>query len=132
MTDAAGGPSRLYPRYEVEIWVDFTTLDLEASSYVLNLSEGGVFIKSDRPLPLDAEVDLVLTLPTGAPIRAKGRVAWATSRRKRPRTAAGAPASGSWIYARRGPGAAPRLRRLAGVHRHPRRRRLVARRTRLV
>jgi uncharacterized protein (TIGR02266 family) len=76
MADVAGGPSRLYPRYEVEIWVDFTTLDLVASSYVLNLSEGGVFIKSDRPLPLDAEVDLVLTLPTGSPVRAKGRVAW--------------------------------------------------------
>lgn len=76
MAEAAGGPSRLYPRYEVEIWVDFTTLDLVASSYVLNLSEGGVFIKADRPLPLDAEVDLVLTLPTGSPIRAKGRVVW--------------------------------------------------------
>jgi uncharacterized protein (TIGR02266 family) len=76
MAEAAGGPSRLYPRYEVEIWVDFTTLDLVASSYVLNLSEGGVFIKADRPLPIDAEVDLVLTLPTGSPIRAKGRVVW--------------------------------------------------------
>jgi type IV pilus assembly protein PilZ len=76
MADAAGGPSRLYPRYEVEIWVDFTTLDLVTSSYVLNLSEGGVFIKSDGPLPLDAEVDLVLTLPTGNVISARGLVVW--------------------------------------------------------
>lgn len=76
MADPAGGPSRLYPRYEVEIWVDFTTVDLVASSYVLNLSEGGVFIKSDGPLPLDAEVELVLTLPTGNAISARGLVVW--------------------------------------------------------
>jgi type IV pilus assembly protein PilZ len=76
MADPAGGPLRLYPRYEVEIWVDFTTLDLVTSSYVLNLSEGGVFIKSDGPLPLDAEVELVLTLPTGNAISARGLVVW--------------------------------------------------------
>jgi uncharacterized protein (TIGR02266 family) len=76
MADPAGGTSRLYPRYEVEIWVDFTTLDLVTSSYVLNLSEGGVFIKSNGPLPLDAEVDLVLTLPTGNAISARGLVVW--------------------------------------------------------
>ena len=73
---ASGASPRHYPRYEVEIWVDFSTIDLVTSSYVLNLSEGGVFIKSDRPLPLDAEVDLVLTLPTGVPVKALGRVVW--------------------------------------------------------
>jgi uncharacterized protein (TIGR02266 family) len=76
MADASGDATRRYPRYEVEIWVDFTTIDLVTSSYVLNLSEGGVFVKSDRPLPLDAEVDLVLTLPTGSMIKAVGRVVW--------------------------------------------------------
>ena len=76
MPEPSAETTRRHPRYEVEIWVDFSTIDLVTSSFVLNLSEGGVFIKSDRPLPLDAEVDLVLTLPTGAPIRAKGRVAW--------------------------------------------------------
>jgi uncharacterized protein (TIGR02266 family) len=60
----------------VEIWVDFSTLDGTTSSYVLNLSQGGVFIKSDMPLPLDAQVDLVLTLPDGSPVRARGRVVW--------------------------------------------------------
>lgn len=67
---------RRYPRFEVEIWVDFSTLDTVTSSYVLNLSQGGVFIKSDAPLPLDADVDLVLTLPSGAPLHARGRVIW--------------------------------------------------------
>jgi type IV pilus assembly protein PilZ len=76
MADSSGDATRRFPRYEVEIWVDFSTIDLVTSSYVLNLSEGGVFIKSDRPLPLDAEVDLILTLPTGSPIKAVGRVVW--------------------------------------------------------
>jgi uncharacterized protein (TIGR02266 family) len=67
---------RRYPRFEVEIWVDFTTLDTVTSSYVLNLSQGGVFIKSESPLPLDADVDLVLTLPSGDPVQARGRVVW--------------------------------------------------------
>jgi uncharacterized protein (TIGR02266 family) len=69
-------PVRRYPRFEVEIWVDFTTLDTVTSSYVLNLSQGGVFIKSDSPLPIDTDVDLVLTLPSGDPVQARGRVIW--------------------------------------------------------
>jgi uncharacterized protein (TIGR02266 family) len=76
----AGRPNdttpRAHPRFEVEIWVDFSTLDLVTSSYVLNLSQGGVFIKSETPLPLDAQVDLVLTLPSGSPVSARGRVVW--------------------------------------------------------
>jgi uncharacterized protein (TIGR02266 family) len=76
MADPSGDATRRFPRYEVEIWVDFSTIDLVTSSYVLNLSEGGVFVKSDKPLPLDAEVDLILTLPTGVPIKAVGRVVW--------------------------------------------------------
>jgi type IV pilus assembly protein PilZ len=77
MGDTAGSEAaRRYPRFEVEIWVDFTTLDTVTSSYVLNLSQGGVFIKSEAPLPLDADVDLVLTLPSGDPVQARGRVVW--------------------------------------------------------
>jgi uncharacterized protein (TIGR02266 family) len=76
MADPTSEANRRFPRFEVEIWVDFPTLDTVTSSYVLNLSQGGVFIKSDAPLPLDTEVDLVLTLPSGDPVQAKGRVVW--------------------------------------------------------
>ncbi len=69
-------PHREYPRFEVEIWVDFSTLDVEMSTQVLNLSRGGVFMKSDLPLPLDQEVELVLRLPDGSPVHATGRVVW--------------------------------------------------------
>lgn len=76
MPDPLGSAPRQHPRYDVEIWVDFSTLDVVASSYVLNLSQGGVFIQSDSPLPLDAEVELVLRLPSGSPVQARGRVVW--------------------------------------------------------
>ncbi len=78
MSDRVTGelPPRRYPRFEVEIWVDFSTLDITMSTSVLNLSQGGVFIKSDRPLPLDTEVALVLRLPGGSPVHATGRVVW--------------------------------------------------------
>jgi uncharacterized protein (TIGR02266 family) len=69
-------PQRQHPRFEVEIWVDFTTLDLEMSARVMNLSRGGVFLKADRPLPLDSKVALVLKLPDGRPVHATGRVVW--------------------------------------------------------
>jgi len=69
-------PHREYPRFEVEIWVDFSTLDMEMSTHVLNVSRGGVFVKSDRPLPMDQEVELVLRLPDGSAVHATGRVVW--------------------------------------------------------
>jgi len=44
---------------------------------VCNISRGGLFIRSDRPLPLQAEVVLTLRLPdAGVTIRATGRVVW--------------------------------------------------------
>jgi uncharacterized protein (TIGR02266 family) len=47
------------------------------SSYVCNISQGGLFIRSETPLPLNAEVALVLYLPgTDQCIRATGRVMW--------------------------------------------------------
>jgi type IV pilus assembly protein PilZ len=56
--------------------VDFSTLDVEMSALVLNVSRGGVFLQSDRPLPLDTKVDLVLPVPGLGLIHATGRVAW--------------------------------------------------------
>lgn len=64
-------------RYRVDIPVDCTTRDAFFSNRVMNLSRGGLFLRSDSPLPLQAEVDLEFTLPeTGATIQARGRVIW--------------------------------------------------------
>lgn len=69
--------TRSDPRYSVSIRVDCTTRDMFVSNYLTNISRGGVFLASHERLPLDAEVDLVLTLPdTGVTIAVRGRVVW--------------------------------------------------------
>jgi uncharacterized protein (TIGR02266 family) len=69
--------TRAHPRYEVSIPVDCSTRDVFVSSQFCNISRGGMFIRSDTPLPLDAEVAVVLRLPgPGRSIRARGRVVW--------------------------------------------------------
>jgi type IV pilus assembly protein PilZ len=68
---------REHPRYQVTIPADCSTRHVFISNHVNNISKGGVFLRSDRPLPLDAEVSLLLRLPgTGTSIRATGRVVW--------------------------------------------------------
>ena len=70
------GP-REHPRYEVSIPVDCSTQEFFFANHVCNISRGGLFIRSDEPLPLQAEVSLVLRLPgTDESIRATGRVIW--------------------------------------------------------
>ena len=71
------GQRRAHERYEVTIPVDCTTQELFLSNHVCNISRGGLFIRSDRPLPLETEVSLILRLPEAdLCIRAKGRVVW--------------------------------------------------------
>jgi uncharacterized protein (TIGR02266 family) len=69
--------TRKHVRFEVDIAIDCTTKHLFLSNHVSNISRGGLFIQSPTPMPLDAEVSLVLRLPGYArPILAKGRVVW--------------------------------------------------------
>ena len=69
--------AREHVRYEVSIPVDCSTRHVFVSNHVCNISKGGLFIRSDTPLPLNAEVSLVLRLPGSEQcIRATGRVIW--------------------------------------------------------
>jgi uncharacterized protein (TIGR02266 family) len=75
--------TREHPRYEVSIPVDCSTRHVFVSNHVSNISRGGLFIRSDAPLPLNSEVSLVLRLPeTDECIRATGRVIWNYDMRK--------------------------------------------------
>jgi len=75
-TETAAGV-RAHARYEVSMPVDCSTRDVFVSSQFCNISRGGMFIKSDTPLPIDTEVSLVLRLSEpGRSIRARGRVVW--------------------------------------------------------
>jgi type IV pilus assembly protein PilZ len=69
--------TREHERYCVDLRVDYSTRDAFVSNRVTNLSRGGLFIESDRPLPVATEVDLTLTLPgTEGALKACGRVIW--------------------------------------------------------
>ena len=71
------GQRRVHERYEVTIPVDCTTQQFFLANHVCNISRGGLFIRSDKPLPLETEVSLVLRLPEAdLCIRAMGRVVW--------------------------------------------------------
>jgi type IV pilus assembly protein PilZ len=64
-------------RFDVHIRVDYASRNMFLSNYVTNLSNGGLFIQTDNPLPVQSEILVTLTLPkTHTVIRAKGRVAW--------------------------------------------------------
>ncbi len=68
---------REHQRYEVTIPVDCSTKHVFVANHVSNISRGGLFLRSDDPLPLNAEVALILRLPeAGQSIRALGRVVW--------------------------------------------------------
>ncbi len=75
MTDAT--VPREHVRYPVRLRVDYSTRDAFVANHVSNLSKGGLFIASDSPLPVDSELELILTLAEPAEcIRARGRVIW--------------------------------------------------------
>jgi type IV pilus assembly protein PilZ len=64
-------------RYQVDIPVDYETRDLFLGSRVTNISRGGLFIRTDNPLPVQTEVSLSLHLPQDeGVIQARGRVVW--------------------------------------------------------
>lgn len=70
-----GALGRRFARYPVSLWA-IETVD-EGSSYfhhVQDLSLGGFFIRKAVPIAVGTKLSLVLELPAGRKIHAKGRV----------------------------------------------------------
>jgi len=59
--DAALG--RKHTRYDASIKVAFKTEKQFVYEYAKNISKGGIFVATDKPLPLRTKVELVLHLP---------------------------------------------------------------------
>jgi uncharacterized protein (TIGR02266 family) len=75
---------REHPRHDVEIRVDWSTGRMFVSDQTTNVSESGVFLKSDTGLKPDSDVEMVLWLPGRPPIRATGHVVWSQDARAMP------------------------------------------------
>lgn len=77
MTDNA----RNNERASVHMEVSYKESGSFIKSYILNVSGGGLFIKTATPLPLDSKVTLSLTLPNDPEImKLDGIVVWTNPR----------------------------------------------------
>jgi len=64
-------------RENIKFPVDYSAVDAFFSEFTTNINEGGMFIETETPPPLDTVVQLQVRLPDLAkPIKLGGRVAW--------------------------------------------------------
>jgi type IV pilus assembly protein PilZ len=65
------------PRAAIELNVEYKRLNTFFADYTRNISKGGTFIRTDRPLELKTEFVFALTVRGLAePLRLRGRVKW--------------------------------------------------------
>ena len=66
-------------RAPIELKVEYKRLNTFFADYTRNISRGGTFIRTDRPLDIGTEFVFALVVPhVGEPLRLKGRVQWVT------------------------------------------------------
>ena len=82
-SDAKDNPAekREHPRAVVKIEIEFKDIMDFISSYMINISNGGLFIKTDETFPLDTIVLLRFTMPGDPqPIETEGKVVWCNTK----------------------------------------------------
>ncbi len=68
---------RKFPRVLVRVLVDFESPDTYLYDYSNDLSEGGIFIETENPMPIGTPLTLRFTLPgLDRVFEGKGKVAW--------------------------------------------------------
>jgi uncharacterized protein (TIGR02266 family) len=72
-----GRERRQHERENLKIPVDYSAVDAFFSEFTTNINEGGMFIETETPAPLDSAVQLQFRLPNlDRPVKVSGRVAW--------------------------------------------------------
>ncbi len=72
-----GNDKRVHERVDVKLEVTFNTGKQLISSYMNNVSRGGLFIRTEKPLPLNTEVELNFRLPDSYKVfKTRGLVVW--------------------------------------------------------
>ena len=70
-----GSERRKHKRYPVTLKISYTNLDTFFYDYAVNISRGGVYIKTGEPLPVGSSVKLNFEVPgTEAEIETQGKV----------------------------------------------------------
>ena len=66
---------RKSPRIPLKVQVKYKTPNAFLADYALNISKGGIFIETDKPLPLGSSVDFQLLFPDALkPVKGTGEV----------------------------------------------------------
>lgn len=66
-------------RAAIELAVEYKRVNTFFSDYTKNISRGGTFIRTERPLDVGTEFIFALTVPhLTEPLRLRGRVKWCT------------------------------------------------------
>lgn len=72
--------NRVHNRLPVKIKVDFTSDDAVQGAFSLNLSAGGIYLATQKPLPPGDTVVLQLYLPSlDGPVEVLGEVVWSNA-----------------------------------------------------
>ena len=73
----SGDDRRRQARAPIELKVEYQRLNTFFADYTKNISKGGTFIGTERPLPVGTEFVFALGLPgVEAPLRLRGKVIW--------------------------------------------------------
>ena len=65
------------PRAPIELKVEYKRLNSFFADYTRNISKGGTFIRTDKPLPIGTEFRFVLAVPKlTSPLELRGKVQW--------------------------------------------------------
>jgi type IV pilus assembly protein PilZ len=77
MSDEIGQEKREHIRAPIELKVEYKKMNTFFADYTKNISKGGTFIKTDRPLPVGTAFLFRLVIPALAePVEIKGTVIW--------------------------------------------------------
>lgn len=77
MADSGGADRRVYRREKIELKVEYKRLNAFFSDYTKNISQGGTFIKTKKPLEVGTEFVFKLFVPKlDFPIELRGKVKW--------------------------------------------------------
>jgi type IV pilus assembly protein PilZ len=67
---------RVHTRYETSIAVDYASGDTFLFAYLQNISEMGIFIRTDAPLNVGTRLTLRFHVDESAPLVLEGEVTW--------------------------------------------------------
>lgn len=74
--EASGIDRRQYERFETSISVDYSSGENFLFSYIQNISEMGIFIRTDEPLSVGTTLELRFAQDGQPPIELIGEVTW--------------------------------------------------------